>query len=268
MDGSRALQYARSRHGNNNEGSDFARAKRQQKVIMALKEKVLSFQTLANPIRISKIINSLGNHINTNIEFSNMISLLKLGRTMELDKIINLVFDIEENGYLESSYTKEGSYILKPKSGDFENMQKAIKNIFELSGEQDDTPSQDMPAPQSVNLDTDPTLSQTTTNQATPYQAIKTDNIEIQNGTWRAGLAARAREQLRVANISVTEVGNTKTRPTAKSGIYIVKPISDQDNLTKIKSTLNMPVYEFLPEGEVSASSTNILIILGEDFTE
>src|SRR3989344_4788174 len=37
MDGDKALKYTRSRHGNNGEGSDFARSRRQQKVILALK---------------------------------------------------------------------------------------------------------------------------------------------------------------------------------------------------------------------------------------
>ena len=261
MDGSRALQYARSRHGNNDEGSDFARAKRQQKVLMALKEKILSFQTLANPIRISKIINSLGNHISTNIEFSNMISLLKLGRTMEMSKIINLVFDIQKNGYLESGKTTQGAYILSPKTGDFKDMQKAIKNIFELDGEEDTTPSQDVPAPQSINLETAQNKNET-------YKTSKTDRVEIQNGTWRAGLAARIREKLREENIGVMEVGNTKKRPVEKSGVYIVDKVSDPDILEKIKSALNMPIFESTPKDEISASSTNILIILGEDFPE
>ena len=39
MDGARALQFVRSRHGNNGEGSDFARAARQQKVILAIEKR-------------------------------------------------------------------------------------------------------------------------------------------------------------------------------------------------------------------------------------
>lgn len=39
MDGETALNFVRSRHGNNDEGSDFARGKRQQKVISAVMAK-------------------------------------------------------------------------------------------------------------------------------------------------------------------------------------------------------------------------------------
>ena len=37
MNGATALIYARSRHGNNGQGSDFARSRRQQQIIVALK---------------------------------------------------------------------------------------------------------------------------------------------------------------------------------------------------------------------------------------
>ena len=78
MDGETALSYARSRHGNNGEGSDFARAKRQQKIIFALKEKILSASTLANPIRINKIISSLEEHIETDMKFADIYVFLKI----------------------------------------------------------------------------------------------------------------------------------------------------------------------------------------------
>lgn len=255
MDGSRALQYARSRHGDSGEGSDFARAKRQQKVLLALKEKILSFQTLANPIRISKIIKSLGNHISNNIEFSNMIEFLRIGRSMEELNIINLVFDDQETGFLESGYTEEGAYILKPKSDNFKEMTEAIKNIFEMEGKQDSTPSQDTPAPKSININIE--------------KDEDIDIIEIQNGTWRAGLAARTKERLLQTGLDVSKLGNTQQRPVMESGIYIVSEISSPKVIEIIQNSLDIHTQEIgPPAGELATSSTDILIILGEDFVE
>jgi LCP family protein required for cell wall assembly len=286
MDGKRALQYARSRHGNNNEGSDFARAKRQQKVILALKEKVLSFQTLANPIRISKIIKSLGDHITTNIEFSNMISFLKIGKSMEISDIITLVFDIEENGYLESGYTDEGAYILSPVTGDFDSMSDAIKDIFEKEGEKDSTPSQDTPAPKSVNIIEEETEVETTEEIPTEVEKepqeeesnnideedveeIETkDNIEIQNGTWRAGMASRTKIKLKDENLKITDIGNTVNRPIPESGVYAIYKEISPETLEDIQRILNIQLKKNLPEGETYSSDTDILIILGEDFIE
>src|SRR3989338_10134656 len=264
MDGERALQYTRSRHGDNGEGSDFARAKRQQKVILALKEKILSFQTLANPVRISKIIKSLDKHINTNLELTEVISFLKIGRTVNLSNIITLVFDVEENKFLESAYTEAGVYILRPRLGNFKDMRTAIKNIFDFTGENDTTPSQDTPASPSVNLrQTDaPT-------PAPPIDNIKSgEKVEIQNGTWRAGLAARIKTDLAEAGITVSLISNTNMRPINQSGIYLLDEMADSTHLEKIRSILSIPLWTELPAGETAAAGTDVLIILGEDYIE
>jgi anionic cell wall polymer biosynthesis LytR-Cps2A-Psr (LCP) family protein len=56
MDGKTSLTFVRSRRGTNGEGSDFARSRRQQKVLMAVKEKVLDLGMLLHPKKISTII--------------------------------------------------------------------------------------------------------------------------------------------------------------------------------------------------------------------
>lgn len=64
MDGATALKFVRSRHSmDNGEGSDFARARRQQRVIMAIKDKILSSDTLLNPMKALEIINVLSKNI-------------------------------------------------------------------------------------------------------------------------------------------------------------------------------------------------------------
>jgi len=44
MDGTLALKYVRSRHADGDEGTDFARSRRQQDIILALKEKIMKLQ--------------------------------------------------------------------------------------------------------------------------------------------------------------------------------------------------------------------------------
>ena len=55
MDGERALEYVRSRHAEGAEGSDFARSRRQQDVIIALKEKIVNPSTWLSAERISAL---------------------------------------------------------------------------------------------------------------------------------------------------------------------------------------------------------------------
>ena len=59
MSGERVLEYVRSRHGSAGEGSDFARARRQQKVLIAFKEKLLRLSTFLNPSLLVKLYSTL-----------------------------------------------------------------------------------------------------------------------------------------------------------------------------------------------------------------
>ena len=84
MDGATALKYARSRHSMDaGEGSDFARAKRQQRVIMAVKDKLLQTQTLLNPQKIMDIANAMAE----NVQFSQIgIDDITAGINLFMDK--------------------------------------------------------------------------------------------------------------------------------------------------------------------------------------
>ena len=243
MTGGQALIFARSRHGNNGEGSDFARARRQQQVLLALKEKILSFQTLTNPVRLNSILNSLDTHVATNLAFADIIALVKMARSFGEPRLATVVLDTSEGGYLEESITEEGAYVLLPRTGDFDEIQDLIKNIFSNAAP-DSTPIQTTPPP------------------------LTKVNVEVQNGTWRAGLAARVRQELRHAGIKVTTIGNTTKRPIAASGVYTLSHITAPDVLDFIVQTLHIPVKENPPAEESATSTTDILIILGEDYVE
>jgi polyisoprenyl-teichoic acid--peptidoglycan teichoic acid transferase len=244
MDGETSLKYARSRHGSNGEGSDFARAHRQQKVLLALKEKILSFGTLSNPIRINSVINSLDKHITTNMEFSDIMAMLKLGRELDTDNITRLVLDNSPNGYLQNSFTDSGAFILEPKTGSFKEINHLIENIFEEELPVfDDTPIQSIPS-------------------------YKPANIEIQNGTWRAGMAARMKKKLEGSGFRISTIGNTKERPLEQSGIYTVTSSEVTGILQGLVKELHIPIKETPPIDISPTSTTDVLIILGENFNE
>src|SRR3970282_549133 len=67
MDGTTVLKFVRSRHGTGGEGSDFARSARQQKVILAFRQKVLSTETLTSPQKIIDLSKTFGDTIDTAI---------------------------------------------------------------------------------------------------------------------------------------------------------------------------------------------------------
>ena len=103
MDGETALIYSRSRHSlQNNEGTDFARAKRQQKVIIALKDKLLSSDSLTNPKTLLGILSSIDGNIRLS-EFS----------TNDIEAGLKLLKNFNEN------YGKTYSFVLSPSAGNY-----------------------------------------------------------------------------------------------------------------------------------------------------
>lgn len=93
MDGESALQYARSRKGNNGEGSDFSRARRQQKLLWSVKEKVRSLNVVRDIGIIRRMAESLQGHYWTNLELWEIKRFYDLVKDAEQEQITSEVLD-------------------------------------------------------------------------------------------------------------------------------------------------------------------------------
>lgn len=131
MDGARALDYARSRMGSNGEGSDFARSRRQQKVLVALKQKLFSTDTLLDPGRIARVMGTLDRHLKTNLGTGDIIRLIELGRRVKTDTIHHLVLDDRPDGELKAAII-DGVFFLVPVEGSFERIRQRARDLFNL----------------------------------------------------------------------------------------------------------------------------------------
>jgi len=136
MDGTTALEYARSRHSQqNNEGSDYARARRQQKVIVALKDKVLSSDTLTDPRKILEIVESLAKNIKVSEFTINDIEAgLKLANKFneQNGKIYSFVLDPTSGNYSLIEVKSTEPYAIAPKEGlgKYTNIQEYLEKIM------------------------------------------------------------------------------------------------------------------------------------------
>jgi LCP family protein required for cell wall assembly len=68
MDGETALKFVRSRNAEGDEGTDFARAERQQKAVEAMKDKILSREVLLSPKRMFALWDILIKYSETDID--------------------------------------------------------------------------------------------------------------------------------------------------------------------------------------------------------
>jgi len=213
LDGERALQFARSRHGDNNEGSDFARAKRQQKVLLAIKDRILSSQTILNPITINRLASNLGDNLKTNMEPWEIITLYSLTGKINTERIVRASLDAAPGGFLTEVIGENGAYLLQPRGGDFGQIQRLAKNIF-----------------------------------TEPEAALEPARIEVQNGTSMPGLAAGAAEKLERLGFTVTGIRNADNRPIAETTVYDLTNGAKPSSLATVRVLFNAKVSSSVPD--------------------
>ncbi len=129
LNGEEALKFVRSRKGTNNEGSDFARSRRQQLVIQAFREKALSLSTLANPVKVTGLISALGNSFETDIPLDQYPDFYALTKEIESTTSIVLGDLGEGKTFLETPSPAQygGAYVLVPPNGDFNVLRQFVQ---------------------------------------------------------------------------------------------------------------------------------------------
>ncbi|PID52407.1 MAG: hypothetical protein CR972_01835 [Candidatus Moraniibacteriota bacterium] len=134
FDGTTALKYARTRH--DVEG-DFGRAKRQQQVMQAARNKAFSLGTIINPLKIAEIFTTLGNHIHTDITPNEIEPFITLMKKVDTHNINNVVVDAwKPNSLLISAryYSDHGGISgLVPRIGNYREIREHAENLFNLN---------------------------------------------------------------------------------------------------------------------------------------
>jgi LCP family protein required for cell wall assembly len=127
MNGARALIYSRSRHGNNGQGSDFARSRRQQQIIVALKAQIESIGGIA---RLPDVINALGNNVLTNLTISDAEALYGLVQGVNPASIEHISID-NTNFLYNCNYPYQcAAYYLYALDRSFKSISHFVQDVF------------------------------------------------------------------------------------------------------------------------------------------
>lgn len=126
MDGKTALKFARSRHSLQ-DGTDFGRSSRQQKVIQAVKDKVISIGFIP---KIIPVMTELKKHIKTDISVNDIQKFLGQAPFIKQYKVTSLV--ISDKNYVKQGFAPDGQYILESEDGtdQWTRLQTDITNII------------------------------------------------------------------------------------------------------------------------------------------
>jgi len=273
MNGEEALQYARSRHGVitdadpdspvTNEASDFARSRRQQKLIAAIKDKALSTGVLANPQKLNDLFIALGKHILTNAQMWEGWRLFELGQKFDVNNVKVSVISNEE--FLKVYTTPDGAYTLIPVDGfgEYGKIQEFAINIFDraedLHGEELTVPEGQAPEEERPDEESE---------EETSEEAVEeTATIAVQNGTLITGLGARVGNELRAAGFEVTNVGNAADQTRQNTVIYDNTGGKKPQQLEEIAGTYNAEIIEeTAPLNKAGGQEdADFVIILGQE---
>ncbi len=241
LDGETALKFARSRKTT----SDFDRAKRQQQLLSAIKEKALNLNLLSDPGKIQDLYNSLADSIETNLSVAEIIQLAKIAQEINRENIDSQVLtdDFTSCGGLLYTPVREyfgGAAVLLPAGDGYEETRRFSDNYFNKSFDR---------------------------------------NIPIQvlNGTKVSGLALLYLNRLSRDCLNVVFYGNASDRELQNTVIrYLPGEDTEEqrqmDNTLQIvKQLIDAPVIDSIPEeylqGEKRAGS-RIVIELGADYKQ
>lgn len=273
MDGETALKYVRSRMAYGEEGSDFARSKRQQKVLLALKNNIFSPTTFFRLGKLNRIINMLSHSIDTNLEAWEILRLYDMGKEISSSNIINVVLDDSPQGYLQAIESEE-FYGLVPKKKDWSDLQMMARSIFD--------PSQNISI---TSLETHPketpALLYKTQQKETLEKEREENSLEIHNGTKINGLAKKTTDFLEKRGYRVISFRNAPVQTYKKSLLYDLNPESGKKRkllLEELENLFGAIVFTSgAPSGILDTQGekteypihpkAHILIIIGEDWS-
>ncbi len=121
MDGERALQFARSRYSTN----DFDRSKRQQKILIAVRQRVFSLDAVP---KLLGLFDALQKNIITNLTVNDLRQLAELARSQRDEDVHRIAID--STNLLHEASSRTGQYILLPKDKSFETLRVFLEHLF------------------------------------------------------------------------------------------------------------------------------------------
>ncbi len=135
LDGSTALKYARERHSDPQ--GDFGRAKRQQQIMQAAKNKIFSAGVLLDPLSLNRLLEALGDNMRTNISPGETGKFLDLAKKLDTQNINNVALDAwNRDSLLKVIHVDFGgarAFALAPRVGNWSEVRELAENIFDIN---------------------------------------------------------------------------------------------------------------------------------------
>jgi len=235
LDGATALAYARNR---DTIGDDIARAGRQQQVVMAIRDRILTLDMLPDLIKKSPALYmQLSSGIQTNLSLDEAVKLAWLAQQIPAENIQSATIGYDQ---FTPTITPDGLDILLP---DIEAVRTLVDSLFTAA------PPVGPAAEAAIG---------------NPVDLMKEEaaTVAVLNATYTPGLAARTMEYLRSLGVNVITAGNAQEASEFTSLIiYSGMPNSTQYLTLQLNIDPSRIYYRNDPNSQV-----DITILLGSDW--
>lgn len=229
FDGTRALFYSRSRKTSSR--GDFDRTERQRLVMIALKEKILSAGTFANPVKVSGLIDNFGDHVKANLTIGEVMRIYEIGKSINSQDIASVGLADPPNNYVVTDNVN-GQSIVRPRAGltDFSEIQNYVRNALRDG-----------------------------------YLTKEDARVAVYNGTTTPGLALKKSIELKSFGYTIGTVANAPTANYAKT--VIVDLTNGQNKYTRnyLEKRYGVTAVTTIPDGGIPAGDNDFVIIVGSD---
>ena len=129
MDGETALKFVRSRNAEGEEGTDIARAARQQKIIVALKNKILSPAVIFSPKKLLGVWKEVKDSVESDIDPS-AAAILARRILASRNEVRQLVLSEEFLANPQVSPRYDNQYVFLPKEGNWSKVHEWINCLL------------------------------------------------------------------------------------------------------------------------------------------
>ena len=230
MNGQLALDYARTRHVD----TDFGRMKRQQQVLMAIKDQALRVDVIP---KIPALWAAKDNLAQTDLGLTDVFALVQLAREIKSENIASgVIGDAETQDWT----TPSGAMVLLPNPA---RIQKVVTSVFRTPPSA--AAAALLPGEQFKNL------------------SSEAARIAVVNGTTNEGLGGRVAEWLKAQGFIVTLVGAADRTDYAQT---VLLDAADKPFTRALALNLMHLPLDHWRRSATGAPSIDLRLVLGQDF--
>ena len=229
LNGEQALGLARARHGTEN--GDFTRAASQQKILIAIKEKI-STMNLGVP-ELVNFVNILGDNVRSNLNADTITAGAKVLAGTDISSIRQIPLTGTGNNYFTTGYISGISYVYPVAGvGNYSSIQEYIKSSL-------------------------------MTNPLT----LENAKILFLNGSGVEGVAEKEKNELIKSSFNVLNTGNAPAGEYFEK-IYLYSLTNKSATKERLETYYNIKSLDstYLPDG-IDTTGADFVVILGVGYT-